>query len=296
MQTLRATTRVGVVFRPQIPPERLAAAARAADDAGLDELWLWEDCFLAGGVSAAAIALSHSTELTVGVGVLPVPMRNVALTAMEIATLARAFPGRVRIGVGHGVQDWMAQIGQRVDSPMTLLREYLTCLTALLRGERVTFVGRYVSLDGVALDWPPPAGTEVLAAATGPKTLRLSGELAAGTVLAGGTTPDDLGAAVAHIRAGGDLRPERAAHSVVAYVLCATGPTAQADLRAEIEHWELDPADDVGVAGDAGEVAAGARRWAEAGAATVVLQPAAGADIEGFVRFVGAEVRPMLAV
>jgi hypothetical protein len=39
---------------------------------------------------------------------------------MEIATLARAFPNRVRIGVGHGVQDWMAQIGAKVDSPMTL--------------------------------------------------------------------------------------------------------------------------------------------------------------------------------
>ena len=295
MDTPRETTRVGVVFRPQIPPERLAAAARAADDAGLDELWLWEDCFLAGGVSAAAIALSHSAELTVGIGVLPVPMRNVALTAMEIATLERAFSGRVRIGVGHGVQDWMAQIGQRVASPMTLLREYLTCLTALLRGERVTFAGRYVTLDGVALDWLPTAGAAVLAAAAGPKTLRLSGELAAGTVLAGGTTPDGVRAAVADIRRGGDLRSEPAAHSVVAYVLCATGPTAQADLRAEIEHWELDPADDVGVAGDAGEVAAGARRWAEAGADTVVLQPAAGADIDDFVRFVGTEVRPILA-
>ncbi len=289
------STRLGVVFRPQIPPERLAAAARAADDAGLDELWLWEDCFLAGGVSTAAIALSHSTELTVGVGVLPVPMRNVALTAMEIATLERAFPGRVRMGVGHGVQDWMAQIGERVASPMTLLREYLTCLTALLRGERVTFTGRYVTLDGVALDWPPTSDVAVLAAAAGPKTLRLSGELASGTVLAGGTTPDGVRAAAADIRAGGELRPEPAAHSVVAYVLCATGSTAQADLRAEIEHWELDPADDVGVAGDAGEVAAGARRWAEAGADTVVLQPAAGADIDDFVRFVGTEVRPILA-
>jgi alkanesulfonate monooxygenase SsuD/methylene tetrahydromethanopterin reductase-like flavin-dependent oxidoreductase (luciferase family) len=293
--TQGTTTRVGAVYRPQIPPEHLASAARAADDAGLDELWLWEDCFLAGGVSAAAIALSHSTELTVGVGVLPVPMRNVALCAMEIATLERSFPGRVRIGVGHGVQDWMAQIGQRVESPMTLLREYLFCLTALLRGERVTFTGRYVDLDGVGLDWPPASAPEVLAAATGPKTLRLSGELATGTVLAGGTTPDGVGAAVAQIRAGADLRAEPAAHSVVAYVLCATGPTAQTDLRAEIEHWELEPADDVGVAGDAAEVAAGVRRWAEAGADTVVLQPAAGVDVENFVRFVGAEVRPLLA-
>lgn len=145
--------RVGCVYRPQFAPERLAATATAADEAGLDELWLWEDCFLA--AVAAAIALSHSTRLTVGIGVLPAPMRNVTLPAMEIATLARSFPGRARIGVGHGVQDWMAQIGEKVDSPMTLLREYLTCLTALLHGESVTSRGRFVNLDNVALDWPP---------------------------------------------------------------------------------------------------------------------------------------------
>jgi len=74
--------RVGCVYRPQLGPERLASVARRADEAGVSELWLWEDCFLSGGISAAAIALSHSTRLTVGVGVLPVPMRNVAGTVV----------------------------------------------------------------------------------------------------------------------------------------------------------------------------------------------------------------------
>jgi len=52
-----------------------------------------------------------------------VPLRNVALTAMEIATLARLFPGRLTAGIGHGVQDWMGQAGAKVESPMTLARE-----------------------------------------------------------------------------------------------------------------------------------------------------------------------------
>ncbi|HEV7855048.1 MAG TPA: LLM class flavin-dependent oxidoreductase, partial [Mycobacterium sp.] len=95
--TAARSVSVGAVFRPQSAPERLAGAARAADAGGLDELWLWEDCFLAGGISAAAIALANSQRLKVGIGVLPVPMRNVALTAMEIATLDRAYPGRIRV-------------------------------------------------------------------------------------------------------------------------------------------------------------------------------------------------------
>src|SRR4051794_21634253 len=117
-------TRLGVIFRPQFPPEQLRAMAEAADDAGVEELWLWEDCFLESGIAAASAALAWTERLTVGVGVLPVPLRNPALAAMEIATLARLFPGRIRIGLGHGVQEWMGQVGVRAESPMTLLREY----------------------------------------------------------------------------------------------------------------------------------------------------------------------------
>lgn len=285
--------RVGCVYRPQLAPERLASVARKADDAGVSELWLWEDCFLSGGISAAAIALSHSTRLTVGVGVLPVPMRNVALTAMEIATLSRAFPGRVRIGVGHGVQDWMQQIGERVESPVTLLREYLTCLKLLLGGQRVSFDGRYVSLDDVGLDWPPVDDAEMLCAAQGPRTLAISGELADGTVIPSGTSPDALRAAREHIAAGQAAGGRTQPHSVVAYLVCTTGPDADAKAAEEISHWGYDPDADVAVSGDAAAICEGMRRWFAAGAGTVVLQPTADADMDQFLDMVGAEIQPM---
>lgn len=148
-------TTLGAVFRPQLAPERLRAVVRSAEDAGLDELWLWEDCFREGGISTAAAALAWTERVRIGVGLLPVPLRNVAVTAMEAATLHRMFPGRAVLGVGHGVQDWMGQVGARVESPVRLLREHLVALRALLRGERLTVDGRYVTLDDVALDWPP---------------------------------------------------------------------------------------------------------------------------------------------
>jgi alkanesulfonate monooxygenase SsuD/methylene tetrahydromethanopterin reductase-like flavin-dependent oxidoreductase (luciferase family) len=117
---------LGVVFRPQSPPERLRAVARAADAAGLAELWLWEDCFLEGGPTAATAALAWTERLHIGIGLLPVPLRNPALAAMEIATVAGLFPGRFLPGLGHGVLEWMGQVGARVPSPMTLLREHAT--------------------------------------------------------------------------------------------------------------------------------------------------------------------------
>lgn len=193
---------LGVVFRPQSAPEQLHAVVLAAEQAALAELWLWEDCFAEGGLTAATAALAWTQRLHVGVGLLPVPLRNPALAAMEIATLARLFPGRFLPGLGHGVLDWMSQVGARAASPMTLLREYTGAVRDLLRGRTVDVAGSYVQLAGVALDWPPEQAPPVLVGARGPKTLRLAGELGDGVILDDGVTPESLRAAHREIDAG----------------------------------------------------------------------------------------------
>ncbi|CAM5651753.1 MULTISPECIES: LLM class flavin-dependent oxidoreductase [Streptomyces] len=288
-------TGLGAVFRPQLPPERLRALARLADDTGLDELWLWEDCFLEGGISTAAAALAWTERVRVGVGLLPVPLRNVAVTAMEAASLHRMFPGRAIVGVGHGVQDWMGQVGARAESPVTLLREYLAALRALLRGERVSTEGRYVRLDDVALDWPPFEPAEVLAGVTGPRSLRLSGESADGTILTAVTPPDGVRRARRLIDEGRAAAGRTEPHRIVVYLLTATGPDASARLRAELTAEGVADVPELGVAGDAKDVAEAVGRLVEAGAGTVVLQPTADEpDPEGFVRFAAEQVRPLV--
>ncbi len=290
-------TGLGAVFRPQLAPERLRAVARLADSAGLEELWLWEDCFREGGISTAAAALAWTERIRIGVGLLPVPLRNVAVTAMEAATLHRMFPGRPILAVGHGVQDWMGQVGARVESPVTLLREHLDVLRALLRGERVTVEGRYVKLDDVALDWPPAEPVPVIAGATGPRSLRLTGEAADGTLLTASTPPEGVRRARQLIDEGRESagRTQDAAHRIVVYLLTATGADGPARLRAELEAEGLGSVPDLGVAGDARTVARAVRRLADAGADTVVLQPTGDEpDPEGFIRFTAEEVRPLV--
>ncbi|GGS90021.1 oxidoreductase [Streptomyces chromofuscus] len=283
------------MFRPQLPPERLRALARLADETGLDELWLWEDCFREGGVSTAAAALAWTERVRVGVGLLPVPLRNVGITAMEAASLHRMFPGRPVLAVGHGVQDWMGQVGARAASPLTLLREHLDALRALLRGERLTTEGRYVKLDDVALDWPPPGPVEILAGATGPRTLQLSGAAADGTVLTAGTPPEGVRQARRLIDEGRASADRTDPHRVVVYLLTATGPDAAARLHAELTAEGLADVPDLGVAGDAPTVAKAVERLTEAGADTVILQPTADEpDPEGFIRFTARDVRPLV--
>ncbi|QUW93444.1 LLM class flavin-dependent oxidoreductase [Streptomyces sp. V17-9] len=291
-------TGLGAVLRPQLAPERLRAVVGVADEVGLEELWLWEDCFREGGISTAAAALAWTERVRVGVGLLPVPLRNVALTAMEAATLHRMFPGRAVLGVGHGVQDWMEQVGARAESPVTLLREHLLALRALLRGERVTVKGRYVQLDDVALDWPPQQAVEVFAGATGPRSLRLTGEAADGTVLTANTPPDGVRSARRLIDEGRAAAGRAdGAHKVVVYLLAATGAGARERLRGELVAEGVADVPGLGVAGDAQAVADAVRRLAEAGADTVILQPTGDEpDPEGFVRFAAEQVRPLVVV
>lgn len=174
---------LGVVFRPQLPPEELRSVVEAVEAAGVEELWLWEDCFLQSGPATATAALAWSEQLRVGIGLLPVPLRNPAVVAMEVATMERLFPGRVMVALGHGVQPWMAQVGAAVESPMTLLREHTLAVRDLLNGETVDVAGRYVRLDRVALDWPPAVPPTLMIGGTGPRTIALAGELTDGVLL-----------------------------------------------------------------------------------------------------------------
>jgi alkanesulfonate monooxygenase SsuD/methylene tetrahydromethanopterin reductase-like flavin-dependent oxidoreductase (luciferase family) len=256
---------------------------RAAEQAALDDVWLWEDCFLSGGFTAATAAAGWTESVRIGIGLIPAPLRNVALAAMEIAATENLMPGRILVGAGHGVGRWMKQTGTLPASPMTLLREWVTAIRALLRGDAVTADGTYVRLDGVRLDWPPASAPPLLLGARGPRTLALAGELTDGVILDAGLTPDGVGQALT--AAGGPP-----GFQAIVYVPCGRAQDA-ASLEAA-----LDPARGAGpqrlAVGDAGQIAERIREFSAGGATTVVLQPAAN-DPEPFATLdlIGAACR-----
>jgi 5,10-methylenetetrahydromethanopterin reductase len=284
-------TRLGLAFPPSLPPERIRPVLEAAVEAGLDEVWFSEDCFKEGGVStvASALAWTEGTDLAVGAGLLPVPLRNVAATAMEAATLDRLHPGRLRLCIGHGVQPWMQMVGAAVASPLTLLREYAVALRELLAGNRVTVDGRYVRLDGVELDHPPKQPLPVQVGAAGPKTLRLAGEVGDGTVLALGFTADGILQACETTRETGGAR-----HPVAAPVMAATGDRARQRLDSELAAYGMQPG--LGVAGGPDDLAEAFGQLARGGLTSVIAQPTGDdPDLDGLVRILGSNVRSALA-
>jgi alkanesulfonate monooxygenase SsuD/methylene tetrahydromethanopterin reductase-like flavin-dependent oxidoreductase (luciferase family) len=279
--------RLGTILSPyDHPPEDLREAVTIAEAAGVRELWIWEDCFRQSAYAVAGAALAWTEELRVGIGIAPMPLRNVAVTAMEIATLERTFPGRLLPGLGHGVQSWMSQAGARAASPLTLMREQVPAVRALLAGERVTAEGRYVRLRNVALDWPPSTPPRVYAAAEGPKTLRLAGAVADGVVLDSRHSPAELTAMTAAVREGRREAEREGTPDVVAYVAAAFD-----HARPRTEGGDGPRS----LAGSVAEVADQLDAFFAAGVDDVVLLPAPDAALPEFLAAAGELTRMLEA-
>ncbi|MEU8636913.1 LLM class flavin-dependent oxidoreductase [Amycolatopsis sp. NPDC048633] len=214
---------VGVRINREQPPSRLVELARQAEAAGLDEVWLVEDCFWAAGIATVATALAATSTIKVGIGVLPAVARNPAIAAMELAALAELHPGRLIGGLGHGVASWMRQIGAYPASPLAALEETLVAVRRLLAGDRVSMQGRHVSLDEVELVFPPVEVPPVLAGVRRPKSLAVAGKSADGTILAEPSPPEYVRTALAGIAADGN-------HALVTYNWLALGDPSRARL------------------------------------------------------------------
>ncbi|MFF7877555.1 LLM class flavin-dependent oxidoreductase [Streptomyces californicus] len=229
---------VGVLLPRDLPTGRILPYARRAEALGFDAVWVVEDLGFRGGVAQAAAVLASTDRIRVGIGLLPAGARNVAFAALEIASLAQLFPGRVDVAIGHGMPHWMRSVGQWPGSPLTLLREYVDALRALLLGGLTRRHGRYVRLDDVRLDPSALPGVvpDILAGVRGPRSLAVSGEVADGTVLAEPVTPEYARVALGHIAAGGR-------HRLVAYNVASVAPdraTALAAARPGLE-WIGEP-------------------------------------------------------
>ncbi len=317
--------RIGFTFTPERPIGELVRVAREADDLGYDELWLWEDCFLAGGIAAAATALASSGSIAVGLGIMPAVFRNVAATAMEVATLANLYPGRFLPGLGHGIAAWMEQIGALPGRPVRQLEEATVALRRLLAGESVTHEGDYVRLRDVQLAVPPAQPPPVLLGVRRPFGLRASGRSADGTILAEPTPPAYLRAAREEIDRGRAAAGRSDPHLLVAFVRTRLGAdrsairqAVAADLLRPATGVHLDPLgrepelaalralgdpdavasaipddllDEITASGDAERVTRSLCAIAAAGAGSIVLVPH-GDDPDGQLHRLAREVLP----
>lgn len=221
-----APRRVGVMLPRDLPVAQVLPFVRRAEELGFEELWVVEDLGFRGGIAQAGAVLAATERITVGLGILPTGARNVAFAAMELATLAHLFPGRLVAGIGHGMPGWMRDVDAWPASPVTLLTEYTTALRALLRGERVATQGRYVTLHDVQIGEVPDVAPPVVLGVRGPRSMAVAGRVADGVLLAEPSPPTYVAAAIEQL--GGPVGPDGVRREVMAYDVAAVADEPEA--------------------------------------------------------------------
>lgn len=217
----QGSPRIALVLGSSQRPAEIVAAAEAAERGGFDELWVGEDYFYTGAIASAGAVLA-ATELPVGIGIVPTTSRHPALLAMELATLAGLYPGRLKAGVGAGVPDWLDQMAIRSRKPLSSVRDVIAGLRTLLAGETLTVEASSYQAREVRLAHPPAVVPPILAGVGGPKALAMSGGCADGTVLSVLAGTEYVKWAADAVAAGG----AGPAHDLVAYVLCSVDDDA----------------------------------------------------------------------
>lgn len=301
-------TSFGVIFHPRFHPSNLADYARRAEAAGFDELWLWDDCFLPGAFTSAAIALAATQRLKVGIGLLPATVYNPLFAAMEITTLALAFPKRILPGFGHGVGSWMTQIGAGPKSSLKALSETVIAVRQLLQGDMLTTHGEHVHLEQVQMQVTPAEAPPLYVGAMREKSLQLAGRVGDGTILTSMSSPAYVRWAWEQVRVG-MADAGRADHQMAVYLDVKVNPNGSlardavrqslsgrlpwADsqlnapgLAAEVDdfirthgsgalaqHMPDSWLDEFAIAGAPEHVAESLQRWVAAGADSIIFQP-----------------------
>jgi len=176
-----------------IAPDRAAVSlvddvldkARAAHDAGVSQLWLGQQLDY-DAISLAAVIGTAIPTVAVGTSVVPINPRHPLTVAAGAQTAQAATHGKFSLGLGLGVSYLEESVfGITTSNTVQRLREFLTVLRAIQEDRTVNFHGLQLtavdpSVLPVALAGATPFPLYV--AAMGPRALRVTGELADGTL------------------------------------------------------------------------------------------------------------------
>jgi 5,10-methylenetetrahydromethanopterin reductase len=157
------------------------ALAREAKEQGFISFWL-PQIFGAEALTSLAIVGREVPDIYLGTAVVPTYPRHPMVLAQQSLTLQNATNNRFILGIGLSHQVVIeGMYGMSFDKPARHMREYLSILLPLLRGENVSFEGETLTYRGnvnVADATAPP----VLLAALAPRMLELAGGTADGTI------------------------------------------------------------------------------------------------------------------
>ena len=172
--------------------EGLKKTAQKLESQGFSDLWM-ANIFGLDAISTLSILGQVTSRIHLGTAVTPTYPRHPVAMAQQALTAGAACEGRFTLGIGLShklvIED---MFGMSYDKPARHMREYLSALAPLLKGESTTYEGEQYRIRNVQFQVPGVSRVPMVVAALGDRMLKLAGELADGTItwMAGPKTLD----------------------------------------------------------------------------------------------------------
>ena len=174
--------KIGSGIDTSAPVGTVVAQARSLAEAGMKSVACIQ-IFGYDSMTLLALVGAQVPDVELMTAVVPTYPRHPIVMAIQALTVQAATEGRFTLGIGLSHQIVIENMyGYSFDRPARHMRDYLSVLMPLLRGEQVLYEGETLKAATMApleIDAPPPP---VLVAALAPRMLELAGTLADGTV------------------------------------------------------------------------------------------------------------------
>jgi 5,10-methylenetetrahydromethanopterin reductase len=183
-------------------PRDVVDLAVAAEEAGLDEVWVPHDPFMSNAWTVSTAIAERTERVVVGsLGTNPYTT-DPSEIATHIATLDLLSGGRAALGLGLHTTQMVGWLGLDAGDVVERIRAAVEIVRALLRGETVTGSGPYRWDGECALRFEPlRPDVPVLVAGFGPSLLRLAGEIGDGAMPMA-TPPESVAELAADVHTG----------------------------------------------------------------------------------------------
>jgi 5,10-methylenetetrahydromethanopterin reductase len=205
-----------------VDPRRCVELANLAEANGFHSLWFAENAFNRGVLPAASACAAATRRVGIGIGVFNPYNRHPTLMAMEIGALDELAQGRSRLAIGSGIAAATERLGMSTDHPLAAVRDAITIVRAMLKGEEVNYAGGVFSAHKVKLEYQAlRPDMPLLIAARGEQALALCGKIADGLMISNMCPAEFTQAAVRAVHASARQAQRRAPAEVVQYIPCA---------------------------------------------------------------------------
>jgi F420-dependent oxidoreductase-like protein len=180
---------IGIAVAPPAPDvpnaiDDLISRFRDIAATGVASLWLGQ-LFDLDAITAIAVVGREVPDVELGTAVSTTYPRHPIVMSSQAQTTQSAIGGRLRLGLGVSHREIVEdRLGYSFERPARHLREYLEVLNGLFENAEVDFHGAATVADTRGFPGHVPGSTrpDVLIAALGPAMLRVTGELADGTI------------------------------------------------------------------------------------------------------------------